>query len=280
MNTVAAAVAVERRLHLLRRLAWLCAAVVLAVTSLSAFIRQSRAGLGCADWPACYGQALRSAQQGEAAPGEASQAEALARLAHRIAASAALLLVIVMLLVCADRPRLRREGALVLALLALAVFLAVLGAWSGRARASASAVAVGNLLGGLLMLALCVRLAQPARPPLGAPARAAVALAALLLVLQIALGAQVSASFAGLACDAGTCGLHRYAGAALALLLLALAAVSWRQGRRGGAALLAVLAPAQLAAGAALSTLGLPLPVALLHNLLAGALLATLAALD
>ena len=37
-----------------------CAALVLAVTSLSAFIRLSKAGLSCADWPRCYAQGCAS----------------------------------------------------------------------------------------------------------------------------------------------------------------------------------------------------------------------------
>ena len=40
-----------RPLMQLRRLALLCAVMVLAVTSLSAYIRLSKAGLGCAPWP-------------------------------------------------------------------------------------------------------------------------------------------------------------------------------------------------------------------------------------
>ena len=41
-----------KRRSLLRRAAWLCAALVLVVISLSAFLRQSNAGLGCTPWPA------------------------------------------------------------------------------------------------------------------------------------------------------------------------------------------------------------------------------------
>jgi cytochrome c oxidase assembly protein subunit 15 len=41
---------IQRRVSRLRKMAWLCAALVLAITSLSAFIRLSRAGLGCEPW--------------------------------------------------------------------------------------------------------------------------------------------------------------------------------------------------------------------------------------
>ena len=50
----------EGRMTRLRRLAWLCAVLVLAITSLSAFIRLSRAGLGCTPWPQCYTQSPSS----------------------------------------------------------------------------------------------------------------------------------------------------------------------------------------------------------------------------
>lgn len=305
----------DRRYRLLRRLAWLCAALVLAVTSLSAFIRQSKAGLGCADWPACYGQELRRLQQGTPASDEAQTATAAARLVHRIAASTALLLVIVMVLICfGSRPLLVHEGLLSLVLLALALFLAVLGVWSSAPRVPA--VAMGNLLGGFFMFALCVRLALRRGAALPGPARVWAVAAAVLLALQVALGGLVSASLAGLSCTGWSdCGLretwqssgwagldpwrepvlgaapalnpagafasslHRHAGLLLAVLLLPLASWAWRGGHRRGAALLLALLAAQALAGVALSSLGLPLAVALLHNLLAAALLAALLAL-
>jgi cytochrome c oxidase assembly protein subunit 15 len=305
----------ERRFTFLRRLALLCAAMVLAVTSLSAFLRLSKAGLGCDDWPACYGQSLRSLQQGTAVPADEQTATAAARLAHRITASTALLLVITMVMVCfGSQPLLMREGSLALALLGLALFLAVLGFWSSAARLPA--VAMGNLIGGFSMLALCVRLAFAGRSPPLARLRGWVAAAALLLLLQVALGGLVSSSFAGLSCSgwndcnpaealqasgwgglnpwrepvlAGTPpvnpagalanSLHRLAGLALALLLLPLGVLALRRGRpRAGAVLLALLI-AQLAVGLAMSSLALPLGLAMLHNLLAAALLSTLATL-
>lgn len=302
---------VDRRRSFLRRLALLCAVLVLAVTSLSAFLRLSKAGLGCADWPACYGQDLRRQQQGLAASHDAQVATAVARLAHRITASGALLLVITMVLVClGSKPLFVREGWQALALLALALFLAVLGWWSSSARVPA--VAMGNLLGGFLMLALCVRLALPAPPGMSIGVRAALALAALLVLVQAALGGLTSAAYAGLSCtgwrdcglheslqsagwssldpwrepvlQAGTGNpagalansLHRHAALAVALVLLPSAGLAWRHGRRRTAATLLVLLAAQLAAGVALSALALPLPLALLHNLLAAALLAAL----
>lgn len=193
----------DRRFRGLRRLAWLCAVMVLAVTSLSAYIRLSKAGLGCADWPACYGQSFHRMQQGAAPTADEQTATAAARLVHRITAVAALVLVIMMLLVCfGSQPLLLREGLLAVALLGLALFLAVLGRWSSGARVPA--VAMGNLLGGFVMLALCVRLALAGRARAAPRWRAVSAVALGLLLVQVALGGLVSASFASLSCTGWT----------------------------------------------------------------------------
>ncbi len=189
----------ERRLLLLRRLAGVCAVLVLVVTSLSAYLRLSKAGVGCSDWPQCYGQSLRELQQGVAVSAEEQAATAVARLVHRVAATGALLLVVTMVLVClGTRPLLRDEGALAVALLGLALFLAVLGRWSSDARIPA--VTLGNLLGGFMMVALSVRLAVAGlalEPP---RLRLWVGAALLAMLAQIALGGLVSASFSALSC--------------------------------------------------------------------------------
>jgi heme a synthase len=300
----------DRRFVFLRRLALLCAVMVLAVTSLSAYLRLSKAGLGCADWPQCYGQSLRQLQQGVAASADEQTATAVARLAHRATASIALLLVITMVVVCfGTRPVLRAEGAKALALLGLALFLAVLGLWSSGARVPA--VTIGNLLGGFAMLALCARLALAGQPLRAPRLRAWVVLATLLLLVQVALGGLVSASHAGLSCSgwadcvqaarsvgwdtldpwrepvlsalppinpAGALAqaLHRGLALALVVLLSTLAIVALRRSRPRSGALLLVLLAAQAAMGLGMTEWSLPLALALLHNLFAAGLLATL----
>lgn len=194
----------ERRRMWLHRMAWAGAALMVATITLSAYMRLSQAGLGCSDWPACYGQGLRMAQAGM--PSTSGDGVALARLVHRIVASLTLILVIVMVMsALGTKPVLKRAGAYALALLGVAVALAVLGIATPGARRPI--VAIGNLLGGFVMLALCVRLAACARPPpssrekpaagLGASGIAALA----LLCLQLAGGALVSASHAALSCS-------------------------------------------------------------------------------
>jgi heme a synthase len=300
----------ERRLLLLRRLGGVCAALVLAVTSLSAFMRLTHAGLGCADWPQCYGQRLRQLQQGVPVSADEQSVIAAVRLVHRVVATSALLLVVTMVMVCyGSRPALRREGVVALVLLGLALFLAVLGRWSSGARVPA--VALGNLLGGFAMLALCTRLAVAGVPVQALRLRVWVGAAVFLLVGQIALGGLVSASYAGLSCsgwseclgaarDAGwdtlnpwrephlnalppvnpdgalVHALHRGLGIALIALVVPLAGFALRRGRPRSAAALLILFVAQVAVGLLMSLDALRLPFALLHNLLASALLATL----
>lgn len=299
---------------LLRRMALLCTVLVLVITTLSAYIRLSRAGLSCADWPQCYGEGLRQAQQGLAATAGESDATAIARLAHRIIASSALLLIVTMVVVCfTARPVRWADGRVALALLALALGLAVLGRWSSDARVPA--VAIGNLLGGFAMLALCWRLAHDAGAALGRGWRAWARFAALLTALQVALGGLVSASFSATSCtgfsdciDAArslpwtaldpwrepvlagappinTSGalaqaMHRVLGVLLLFTIAPLALAALQGARRTAAAVVLAALALVVGLGLAMAGSGPTLGFALAHNLCAALLLATLVELS
>lgn len=294
----------------LHKMAWLCAVLVLAITSLSAFIRLSRAGLGCQPWPQCYTQGVHAAQDGVTQP--ASAPVALARMTHRVVAVLALLLVIAMLMhTLSKQPVLWPQGRLVLGLLALALFLAILGRWTTDAKVPA--VMLGNLLAGFAMFALSWRLVLAATPQRAmTPSQQRLArwarLGLAVLTVQVVLGGLLSAGHAGLSCpQLGGCDtggaswqalnpwhalpfepadstrragalvhlLHRLGALALAAVLLPLGVAAWRAGLRSGPALLLLLL-LQATLGATLVLAGLPLAAALAHNVVAALLAALL----
>ncbi len=278
----------------------------MVILSLSAAIRLTNAGLGCADWPACYGwQAL--AATASVLP------QSAAAMLHRLAATA---LAIVILVILALSRRAGR-GRLALALLALTVFLAFLGILTPGARFPL--VTLGNLLGGLAMLGVLLWLlldlvARPAVPRSAPRVRRGARLGLIVLVAQIALGGWVSANYAALSCtdfpgcagdgwsaagmndawqlwrrlpsDAHDTVIREPAGAAIHLLhrigaLVAVGVLGWLSVKtwRLGAAFrtlglgIAGLLVLQVALGVAAVLTSLPLAVVLGHNAVAALLL-------
>ncbi|HRP86144.1 MAG TPA: hypothetical protein PLS34_01330 [Gammaproteobacteria bacterium] len=220
--------------------------LLFAVTSLSAFVRLSNSADAAAAPMAAEGTAV--AIEGEAV--------LMARGAHRMAASAALLVVVaLMVLSLGPRPYLRREGLLSLGMFALVVFLAVLGRWSSGT--VGPGVTLGNLLGGFLLFALCWRLAWPNAPAAAARRPALPALLALLaLAVQVALGALSHPA-------------HPWVAIIVAALVLALALGAWRAGRRAAAAGFVALLGLQLLIGIGHTAAGSPPEFVLAHNMAA-----------
>lgn len=167
-------------------------ALMAVIILLSAHMRLSGAGLGCPDWPACYGRNLA---------GLAPPHPNWVNTTHRIAAST-MGFTILAIASLAWRRRHIAPGDFppALALLGLTAFLAVLGKWTHDPHLPA--VALGNLLGGLGMLALLWRLHLGYTPQYAASShlRRWVSLGLGLLAAQIALGGMVGASFAALSC--------------------------------------------------------------------------------
>ena len=288
--------------RLIARIALAGVLLVLLVTTSSAYMRLTAAGLGCADWPACYGpDAARSA-----APAPA------ARLLHRLSASATAAAVLAIALVAfVNRRRLARELAIAAILLALTLGLALLG--RATPTAQSPAIPAANLLGGMLMAALLWWLALGswrrlrATAPRWLPWLSGLALGAL--AVQLALGAMTSTTYSALACttlpdcagqwwpqtwsaeefdptrpvsaragpSAAVHLAHRYAAVAVAALVLALA-VALRRHARGLALMLAGLLGLQVALGLLAVALQLPLGVVLAHNVTAVVLLLALVA--
>ncbi|TAM46923.1 MAG: hypothetical protein EPN55_04035 [Gammaproteobacteria bacterium] len=214
------------------RLALGLTALMVVIVAFSAWLRLAAAGLGCADWPACYGP-----------PDGARAAPAWAMPVHR---AVAMLFSVGMLWllwrawhVRRETPAMLRNAAIAFALM---LGLTVLGFYTPRPRFPL--VTLANVTGGMLLFALlgwiyfrATRVAPATVSHLRPWARGALVLAGA----QIALGAWVSANYAAAACA----GLM---GCGMDLTVAAEAFDPLRRLAESGAALTAG-APAQLIQG-------------------------------
>lgn len=184
------------------------------VVVVGAYVRLMDAGLGCPDWPGCYGAltphhateeiAKAVAQQG-GTDGPVSLPKAWKEMVHRYLAGT-LGLLILGLALCSWRSRgeARRSRFLASSLVVLVVLQAALGMWTVTMLLKPVIVTL-HLLGGMATLALLTWLAvRGARPGSGRSLprtlHAAAIAGLLMLVAQIALGGWVSANYAALAC--------------------------------------------------------------------------------
>ena len=298
-----------------RKLIVAAACLAFLVVVAGAYVRLSDAGLGCPDWPLCYGRSV---------PAQIADGDALAKawkeMAHRYLAGALGILIFVLALISW---RTRQSPWLATAIVALVIFQAALGMWTVTLLLRPAIVAA-HLAGGMATLALLVWFAlrqwefdaSPAARALRGPAVAGLAVVAA----QIVLGGWVSANYAALACpDLPLClgqalppmdfgnafhvlrelgvardgePLSREALTAIhwshrAFALVALGVLAWTvwktrrvaELRPLGMLVLALLG-LQIALGAANVALGLPLALAAAHNAGAALLLASLVVLN
>jgi cytochrome c oxidase assembly protein subunit 15 len=185
------------------------------------FTRLTDSGLGCPDWPGCYGQASPAAAHAEIAAaqqamptGPVTHGKAWVEMIHRYLATGVGVLILVLAAASwLEHRRNRRAGAAALspwwATLTL-VWVCVQGAFGALTVTMKlfPAIVTLHLLGALLLLALlCLQAVRYAQMHDAAATRAAPAgLQTLmawglgLLTLQIALGGWVSTNYAVLAC--------------------------------------------------------------------------------
>ncbi len=201
------------------RLALFAAILTFVVIVLGAWVRLTDAGLGCPDWPGCYGHLTWPQDEGSLAVAEQVRPDravdvgsAVREMVHRYAAGILGLIVLALAILAWRRRRDPAQPvALPIALLVLIIFQATLGAWTVTMLLK-PAIVLAHLAGGMLTFSLLVwlylktRQAQP-RPNL--PQRRLrwpLALGLTVLVSQILLGGWVSTNYAALSCpDFPTC---------------------------------------------------------------------------
>jgi heme a synthase len=206
-------------LHWFRRLAAFAALWALLVVVLGAWVRLSAAGLGCPDWPGCYGHlsvegaAENTATINAAFPDRPFEYHKAAKeMLHRYFASGlGLLIVALAAFAVRNRHDQRQPVKLPILLVGLVVLQALLGMWTVTLLLKPLIVLL-HLLGGLATFSLLAWLAMdperiaritirevPALPRLAV-------LGLLVLSMQISLGGWTSSNYAALACpDFPTC---------------------------------------------------------------------------
>lgn len=191
--------------------------IVLAavVVVLGAYTRLADAGLGCPDWPGCYGlvgipdtpeEIARAESAFPDAPVEADKA--WTEMIHRYVATGLGALILIVLALAA---RARMPLGMPLLLTALVIAQGAFGAWTVTLKLWPQIVTL-HLLGGFATLALLWSYALMLRRAFSGgthiarlyPGLASAALA--VVILQVALGGWVTSNYAALACpDFPTC---------------------------------------------------------------------------
>jgi len=206
-------VLLSRDPHKHRKLAWVTAFLTLDLIMFGAFTRLTDSGLGCPDWPGCYGHSnpFSAGEQIRAAEtalpsGPVTMTKAWIEMLHRYFAMAVGFLIIVLTLLGWQRWHRERRGSpwLATATLAAVCLQGAFGALTVTMKLQ-PAIVTTHLLGGMGLLALLVWLAARDAPLAKVDAAAAsyrplAAAAAVALVAQIGLGGWVSANYAVLAC--------------------------------------------------------------------------------
>jgi cytochrome c oxidase assembly protein subunit 15 len=189
-----------------------------------AFTRLTDSGLGCPDWPGCYGNASPigareeiSAAQDAMPTGPVTHGKAWVEMIHRYLASAVGVLIIAINVgVWRQKRQWHREGRTgdeplhpgwAVATLVWVCLQGVFGAWTVTMKLFPAIVTL-HLIGGLVLLALLcaqavrqVRTVQGVQPvQLPVNLRWAMVAALALVWIQVALGGWVSTNYAVLAC--------------------------------------------------------------------------------
>jgi len=203
----------------IRRLALTGLVLCLIVVVLGAYVRLTAAGLGCPDWPGCYGAPTPlgikadSAAQSQFPQTPVNVGKAWREMTHRYAAGTLGLIIASLAALAATRRGRQMIGVrFACALLAILILQASLGMLTVTLRLTPLIVTL-HLLFGMTTLALLAWLwlsmqssAQNTAAASAERSRRLCLAALVVLALQIALGGWTSSNYAALACpDVPTC---------------------------------------------------------------------------
>jgi cytochrome c oxidase assembly protein subunit 15 len=183
-----------------------------------AFVRLTDAGLGCPDWPGCYGSvtpvgAMQSIKEAANAlpDGPVTLPKAWIEMIHRyVGAGLGLLIISIAWLAWRHRQTLKQSPALASFIVLLVCVQGAFGAWTVTHRLM-PLVVTSHLVLGMFLLACMTWLAARFKHHATVAAVAQkwlpwVSVGVLILFIQIALGGWVSTNYAALACmDFPTC---------------------------------------------------------------------------
>ncbi len=183
-----------------------------------AFVRLTDSGLGCPDWPGCYGNvtpvgAMTEIRQAVSVmpEGPVTLPKAWIEMVHRyVGALLGFLIICICWMAWRHRKAFKQTPILAIVALIAVCLQGAFGAWTVTHKLM-PVVVTGHLLGGMLLLALMTWLAARERPhaPVAITMKrftAWMGFGFVLLCLQIGLGGWVSTNYAALACmDFPTC---------------------------------------------------------------------------
>jgi len=197
-----------------------CAATLLAllVIVLGAYVRLSDAGLGCPDWPGCYGQLIVPLDEAEAesldhdyADRPLEHGKAWKEMIHRYAAGTLGLLILYLTIVSWRNRKNPAQSVFVpIVLLVLVIFQALLGMWTVTLLLK-PVIVMGHLLGGMIILCLLFwlilrQMGHAEGVSTKNKLRTWIIAGLVIVIMQISLGGWTSSNYAALACpDFPTC---------------------------------------------------------------------------
>lgn len=207
------------KFKLYKRLTLIAACLALCVVVLGAYVRLTDAGLGCPDWPGCYGtmtvpQSKAAIQQAQTVfpDKKVEVGKAWREMAHRyLAGTLGLLVLALAILAWKAKREIRNSAWLSGALLVIIIFQAMLGMWTVTMLLK-PAIVTAHLIGGMTTLGILVWITHRhwgyASENILKSDRftLAIRVGLIILAMQIFLGGWTSTNYAALACtDFPTC---------------------------------------------------------------------------